>query len=259
MFTLILSGIFAHPTIFKDAFKLRLDRNAHLAWTDMHNRLSVWGLSYHLVLTFTGAFLGVAGITVSALAFVAFDDDVEKAVSAINGPQAIEGAPPMDSSPNYAAMLRNSDQPDRRFALMVASNPKDSGQTTSIVYAEEGILSMRSSDIYRNSGEFLEKFGGKGSEAGARVFGAIQPLHYGTFGSYPIKLFYFVLAPGLTYMPSTGMMIWFKRKMQQGQPKPKTEAAWRGMTTGLTLSLSVGAVLATSGLALPIAAICLAV
>ncbi|MEM8826399.1 MAG: PepSY-associated TM helix domain-containing protein, partial [Pseudomonadota bacterium] len=52
MFTLILSGILAHPTIVRDAFKLRLDRNARLAWTDVHNRLSVWGLPFHLVLTF---------------------------------------------------------------------------------------------------------------------------------------------------------------------------------------------------------------
>ncbi|AWW74050.1 peptidase [Erythrobacter sp. KY5] len=258
MFTLILSGIFAHPTIFKDAFKMRLDRNARLAWTDMHNRLSVWGLPYHLVLTFTGAFLGVAGITVSALAFVAFEGDTEKAISAINGPQAIEGAPPMESSPDYASMLRRSEQPGRSFALLVANNPKDSGQTTSIVYGENGILSMRSSDIYRNNGEFLEKFGGRGSEVGARIFGAVQPLHYGTFGGYPIKLLYFVLALALTYITSTGMMIWFKRKMQQGQPKLKTEAAWRGMTTGLTLSLAAGAVMATSGMTLPMAPICLA-
>ncbi|MEM7689905.1 MAG: PepSY-associated TM helix domain-containing protein [Pseudomonadota bacterium] len=258
MFTLILSGIFAHPTIFKDAFKLRLDRNARLAWTDLHNRLSVWGLPFHLVLTFTGAFLGVAGITVSALAFVAFEGDTEKAVSVINGPQPILDAPAMTASPDYATMLRQSDQADRTIAIIVANNPKDSGQTTSIAYAEEGVLSTRSSDIYRNSGEFLEKFGGKGSEVGARLFGAVQPLHYGTFGGYPIKLLYFVLALGLTYITSTGMMIWFKRKMQQGQPKPKTEAAWRGMTTGLTVALSVGAVLANSGWAVPISAICLA-
>ncbi|MEO0463147.1 MAG: PepSY-associated TM helix domain-containing protein [Pseudomonadota bacterium] len=259
MFTLILSGIFAHPTIFKDAFKLRLDRNARLAWTDLHNRLSVWGLPFHLVLSFTGAFLGVAGITVSALAFVAYGGDTEKAISVINGPQPILEAPPMTASPDYAAMLRQSDKEGRTIAILVANNPKDSGQTTSIAYAEEGVLSMRSSDIYRNSGEFLEKFGGKGSEVGARLFGAIQPLHYGTFGGYPIKLLYFVLAIGLTYITSTGMMIWFKRKMQQGQPKPKSEAAWRGMTTGLTFALSVGAVLATSGIVLPIATVCLLV
>lgn len=257
MFTLILSGIFAHPTIFKDAFKMRLNRNARLAWTDMHNRLSVWGLPYHLVLTFTGAFLGVAGITVSALAFVAFEGDTEKAISVINGPQAIEGAPPMEVSPDYASMIRRSERSDRRFALIVASDPKDSGQTTSVLFSEEGILSMRSADIYRNDGEFLEKFGGSGSEVGARIFGAIQPLHYGTFGGYPIKLLYFVLALGLTYITSTGMMIWFKRKSQQGETKVKTEAAWRGMTTGLTFALAAGSLIATSGMALPIPAMCL--
>lgn len=258
MFTLILSGIFAHPTIFKDAFKLRLDRNARLAWTDMHNRLSVWGLPYHLVLTFTGAFLGVAGITVSALAFVAYEGDTEKAIAVINGPQAIAGAPPMQGPPDYARMLRAADKPGRSFAQLVAIDPEDSGQTTSVFYSEKGILSARAADIYRNNGEFLEKFGGEGSEVGARIFGAVQPLHYGTFGGYPIKLLYFVLALGLTYITSTGMMIWFKRKMQQGEPKVKTEAAWRGMTTGLTFALSVGAVLAVSGLAFPIPAVCLA-
>ncbi|MEE4209914.1 MAG: PepSY-associated TM helix domain-containing protein [Parvularcula sp.] len=259
MFTLILSGILAHPTIVKDAFKLRLDRNARLAWTDLHNRLSVWGLPYHLVLTFTGAFLGVAGITVSALAFAAYGGDTEKAIAVINGPQPILSAPPLEEVPDYEAMIRNSQASDRSFAVLVANNPRDSGQTTAILYDEEGILSMRSSDIYRNTGEFLEKFGGKGSEAGARIFGAVQPLHYGTFGGYPIKLLYFVLALALTYITSTGMMIWFKRKMQQGQPKPKSEAAWRGMTTGLTLALSVGAVAAASGLALPIPAVGFAV
>ena len=259
MFTLILSGIFAHPTIVKDAFKLRLDRNARLAWTDMHNRLSVWGLPFHLVLTFTGAFLGVAGITVSALAFVAYGGDTEKAVSVINGPQAIADAPAMEASPDYAAMIRNSDKKGRSFALIVANNPKDSGQTTSIIYQEDGILSTRASDIYRNDGEFLQKFGGKGSEVGSRIFGAVQPLHYGTFGGYSIKLVYFALALGLTYITSTGMMIWFKRKTQQGEAKPKTEAAWRGMTAGLTFALSLGAALAISGLPVPISATCLAV
>jgi len=211
------------------------------------------------VLTFTGAFLGVAGITVSALAFVAYDGDTEKAISVINGPQAIAGAPSMQDPPDYVEMLREADKPGRSFALLIANNPEDSGQTTSVLYSEDGILSARSADIFRNDGEFLEKFGGKGGEVGARIFGAVQPLHYGTFGGYPIKLLYFVLALGLTYITSTGMMIWFKRKMQQGQPKAKTEAAWRGMTTGLTLALSAGAVIAVSGLAVPIPAVCLAV
>ncbi|SIO10304.1 Uncharacterized iron-regulated membrane protein [Parasphingorhabdus marina DSM 22363] len=252
MFTLILSGIFAHPTIFRDAFKLRLKRNARIAWTDVHNRLSVWGLPFHLVITFTGAFLGVAGITVAALAMLVYEGDQEAAIQVIQGPQAIEGAPPMRSSPDYRSMLENSQGEGRTFSLLIANNPKDSGNTTTVAYYEEGILSMRTSDIYRNSGAFLEKFGGSGSPAGARAFGMVQPLHYGTFGGYPIKILYFVLSLALTYITSTGMMIWFKRKKQQGQPKPKSEAAWRGMTTGLSLGLAGTALLVAANIAVPL-------
>jgi len=255
MFTLILSGIFAHPTIFKDAFKLRLKRNARMAWTDMHNRLSVWGLPFHLVITFTGAFLGVAGITVVALAMLAYEGDQEAAIQVIQGPQPVLDAPLMAASPDYESMLTRSEAADRRFSLLVASNPKSSGHTTSVAYYEEGILSMRTSDIYRNSGEFLEKFGGSGSPAGARVFGMVQPLHYGTFGGYPIKLLYFVLSLALTYITSTGMMIWFKRKKQQGQPKPKTEALWRGMTTGLSAALVATALVTVMRLDTPLTAV----
>lgn len=252
MFTLILSGIFAHPTIFRDAFKLRLKRNTRIAWTDVHNRLSVWGLPFHLIITFTGAFLGVAGITVAALAMLVYEGDQEAAIQVIQGPQAIEGAPPLSAPPDYKSMLERSRADGRTFSLLVANNPKDSGNTTTVAYYEEGILSMRTSDIYRNTGEWLAKFGGSGSPAGARAFGMVQPLHYGTFGGYPIKILYFVLSLALTYITSTGMMIWFKRKQQQGQPKPKSEAAWRGMTTGLSLGLAGTALLVAANISAPL-------
>ncbi|GAA0487862.1 PepSY-associated TM helix domain-containing protein [Parasphingorhabdus litoris] len=252
MFTLILSGIFAHPTIFKDAFKMRMKRNARIAWTDVHNRLSVWGLPFHLIITFTGAFLGVAGITVAALAMVAFEGDQEAAIQVIQGPQAIENAPPMTTSPDYEKMLVRSQGEGRTFSLLVAGNPKSSGETTTIAFYEDGILSARTSEIYRNDGAFLEKLGGSGSPAGARAFGMVQPLHYGTFGGYPIKIFYFVLSLALTYITSTGMMIWFKRKMQQGQPKPNSEAAWRGMTTGLSLGLAGTALFVAANITVPL-------
>jgi len=258
MFTLILSGILAHPSIVKDAFKLRLMRNARMAWTDVHNRLSVWGLPFHLVITFTGAFLGVAGITVAALAILVYQGDREAAIQVLQGPQPIEAAPPMRSSPDYLSMLERSAAEDRRFSLLVAGNPKNGGQTTTIAYQEEGILAAAASDVYRNSGEFLEKVGGRGSPPGARAFGMVQPLHYGTFGGYPIKFMYFVLSLALTHITSTGMMIWFKRKRQQGQGKPRTEAAWRGMTTGLSAGLAVAALLTAAGLTLPVTPVFLA-
>lgn len=86
MFSLVMSGILAHPSIIKDAFKLRLSRRPRMAWTDVHNRLSVWGLPFHLVLTFTGGFLGLAGLTILVLAYTAYNGDTEKAIASISAP-----------------------------------------------------------------------------------------------------------------------------------------------------------------------------
>ena len=38
---LIISGLFAHPRIFKDAFKLRLSSGTRLEQVDINNQLSV--------------------------------------------------------------------------------------------------------------------------------------------------------------------------------------------------------------------------
>ena len=43
---LAISGLLAHPNLFKDAFKLRWGGNKHLEQTDLHNRLSVWSLPF---------------------------------------------------------------------------------------------------------------------------------------------------------------------------------------------------------------------
>jgi uncharacterized iron-regulated membrane protein len=44
MLALALSGVIAHPRIFRDAFRLRARDSNGLALADWHNRLSVWTL-----------------------------------------------------------------------------------------------------------------------------------------------------------------------------------------------------------------------
>jgi len=90
---LIISGIVAHPRIFKDAFSLRLGGTRRLEQADIHNRLSVWGLPFHLMMGITGAFFGLVGplIFVSAAAFYASDrhaliDDIYGADPVLDAP-----------------------------------------------------------------------------------------------------------------------------------------------------------------------------
>lgn len=56
----LFSGILAHPRIFRDAFHLRLGGSKRLQEADVHNRISVWALPFHFIVSLTGAFLGLS-------------------------------------------------------------------------------------------------------------------------------------------------------------------------------------------------------
>ncbi|MEM8827197.1 MAG: PepSY-associated TM helix domain-containing protein, partial [Pseudomonadota bacterium] len=172
--------------------------------------------------------------------------DQEAALIAIAGPQPVDG-PAMTAPPPYADMIAASAREGRTPTILVAGDPRNAGNVTSVNYTEAGLLSSRAGDVYRNDGTFLAKVGGQGSTAGERAFGMVSPLHYGTFGGYPIKFAYGALALALTYVTSTGMMIWFRRRAQQARPVPRWEAAWRGMTTGLSFALTVATIVTASG------------
>jgi len=246
MVTLILSGILAHPSIFKDAFKLRLGQSDRIAWTDLHNRLSVWGLPFHLVVTFTGAFLGLAGLIILVMAMIVYDGDQERAVEAVLGPQPIAGEV-LTAPPPYADMLARAARYGRPLRL-VSEQPWSTGGVSFVDVQPPDMISSGIRVSFRNTGEHLRTIGGPGDQPGVRVLAALGPLHYGTFGGYGIKAAYFLLALALTHITTSGMVIWFRRRAQQGAPVPTMEAAWRGMTAGLGLGLSVMTMAAAIGL-----------
>ena len=257
MFSLILSGILAHPTIVRDAFKLRVDRNRRIAWTDMHNRLSVWGLPFHIVLTFTGGFLGLAGLIVGAVAMIAYEGDQERALASIQGLQPVEGRM-MEGFPPIASMVTEARKRSQPIELIITNGYDNAGGVTQVSLLDETTLDARSALMFRNTGEYVETYGGEYAPGGIRALAMVQPLHYGTYGGYPIKFIYFVLALALTWVTSSGMKIWFARREQQGRPVPRLRASWHGMTAGLTTGLSAATLVSTVGNGEAALTICLA-
>src|SRR5690606_5104004 len=65
---LIISGFLAHPSIVKDAFKLRTGASGRMGQVDLHNRLSVWGAPFHLMIAVTGAYDGLILLMVGLFA-----------------------------------------------------------------------------------------------------------------------------------------------------------------------------------------------
>ena len=86
LFSSLISGLLSHPRIFKDAFALRWGGSRRLQEADLHNRLGVWGLPFHVVVSVTGALLGLSSLIVGVLALAAYDGDRAKAVSVLFGP-----------------------------------------------------------------------------------------------------------------------------------------------------------------------------
>ncbi len=98
----LISGILAHPRIFRDAFHLRLGGSRRLQEADLHNRLGVWALPFHVIISLTGAFLGLTTIIVGVLGMAMFNGDVNK-VYALFIP-----APPVDDprpAPQFQPLL----------------------------------------------------------------------------------------------------------------------------------------------------------
>ena len=57
MLIAIISGVITHKKIFSDFFTFRPGKGGQRAWMDGHNALSVLGLPFHLMITFTGLVL----------------------------------------------------------------------------------------------------------------------------------------------------------------------------------------------------------
>ncbi|HYG41832.1 MAG TPA: PepSY-associated TM helix domain-containing protein, partial [Bordetella sp.] len=57
MLVAIISGVITHKKIFTDFFTFRPGKGGQRAWMDGHNALSVLGLPFHLMITFSGLVL----------------------------------------------------------------------------------------------------------------------------------------------------------------------------------------------------------
>ena len=73
MLVAIISGIITHKKIFTDFFTFRPKKGGQRAWMDGHNALSVLGLPFHLMITFSGLVLFM-GMLMPAGILAVYDD-----------------------------------------------------------------------------------------------------------------------------------------------------------------------------------------
>lgn len=243
--SLIISGVLAHPRIFKDAFMLRWGGSKHLQEADIHNRLSVWGLPFHLVIAFTGAALGLGAIIVTLLTHAAHGEHAPRAFEALYGPGPGEDrrpAPLPDMPPIFARILDK--HPDAAIETVIVQQMATRGQLVHVTARRPTQLNESERHFFDGDGKWLRTAGYDDGPAGLQWTGAMTALHYGSFGGWPLKFAYLILGAALTFITVTGVTIWLARWGTKGRPRPGWQRIWIAAVWSQPAALGISALIA---------------
>ncbi|MEM8767076.1 MAG: PepSY-associated TM helix domain-containing protein [Pseudomonadota bacterium] len=248
MMVLILTGILVHRKILREMFTVRWTRSVHLKWKDAHNALGIWTLPFSTMIAFTGAFLGVVVIVLPVVAFTAFKGDQEAAIEIIIGetstPSGVE-APMQPALPAIRAMRSEGLNPER---LGVHHWGNDNAEYHVYATTEDALVTY--AEVQVNAVTGARKTLDLTSDAypdtvSGRVLAALTPLHYGTYGGLPLKILYYALGLGLSFMVALGMLVWVERRLN-GPIGNRSDAYYRtisrlngGIMTGLGLAYAM--------------------
>lgn len=240
----LISGIFAHPRVLKDAFHFRRGGSRRLQEADMHNRFGVWGLPFHVVVSLTGALLGLTTIIVGVLALVVFQGDVSKAYALFLPKEPVRNAAPAPL-PDLARALDET----RRLApgsvpqFVMMEHPGERGAGVLVYAMSPRNLGARDTFIFDREGKVIDARPAARSSVGEAIIGSLGMLHFGWFAGLPVKIAYLLLGFALCAVTSSGVTIWLARRRDKGRPAPGWERIWAVVVWGQAVLLAAGALL----------------
>ena len=235
---LAISGIVAHPRIFRDAFRLRARRGDDVATLDWHNRLAIWTLPFALAIALTGAMIGLFYISGYGLATAAYGGDSDAALAPVFGGEPEGDASPtpvVDAVPALAFMQREF--PEVRPYYVILHDPGTAGQHIQIVGEHPRRLIFGEYYAFSGKGEFRGTAGMADGTVGQQIAASSYNLHFGNFGGLPVKIAYILFGLAMTVVVATGTFIWLDKRERRGKPSIYLRASWWGLVAGVPAGL----------------------
>ncbi|WP_165185909.1 PepSY-associated TM helix domain-containing protein [Caulobacter soli] len=240
---LIVSGFLAHPKIFRDAFAFRWAGAKRLSQADLHNRLSVWGAPFHLVVAWTGAYIGLASVLLFAVAGVTTKGDIAKVTAPIYGVVPKADPTPAPFPDLVKALAWFDGKPQFEPTLISLTGLGTKGQLVEVNALMPKRLIYAERFTFDAQGRMTGKLGLSDDGLGKQVFASSYPLHFGSFGGLPVKIAYGLLGVALCVVTSSGVTIWLTRRRDRGRPAVRLEKAWAAVVWGSTTTLALSAAL----------------
>lgn len=241
----LVSGVLAHPRVFRDAFHLRLGGSRRLQEADLHNRLGVWAMPFHLMIALTGALLGLSTIIVGVLALLVYRGDTDRVYDMFIDPPPPANAAPMRLPP-LAPLLAEAARraPGATPVQLVVSHPGRADARVTVSSARPALIVAQDSTVFDAAGRVVKDEHPAGSVFGTRLLGGIGQLHFGWFGGVAVRLLYGLLGAALCWVTATGVTIWLARRRDKGRPVPQWERLWAAVAWGQPLALALVGLLA---------------
>ncbi|KTE17520.1 hypothetical protein ATE71_02960 [Sphingopyxis sp. H115] len=248
----LVSGILAHPRIFRDAFHLRLGGSKRLQEADLHNRLGVWALPFHIIISLTGAFLGLTTIIVGVLGMAMFNGDANKVYALFFPPPPVDDprpAPVLDLKPMFAKLPQDGG----RITYIFTEHPTEQGGAALFNVKQPDRMAGTDSYAFRRDASLYNVQKAADNNLGEDLLGGMGQLHFGWFGGGIVKIIYFALGLGLTYLAASGVNIWLARRRDRGRPAPRWERAWAATVWGQPAGFAAATVAAIATASAPAA------
>lgn len=238
MIALAVSGVLAHPKIFRDAFRLRTRHSGGVAISDWHNRLSVWTLPFNLAVSLTGAAIGLASVTTTVVAQRYYGGDLLAVYATIFGAEA-KPDPAKAPLPNVTAALRYMQKtyPQVEVTYAIIHDPGTVGQHVQIVGGHRRRLIFGEYYTFDARGRFGGTAGLSDGALGQQAAASNYNLHFGNFGGLPVKIAYCLFGLALTVVSATGVYIWLGKRRRRGVHEPRLLGAWHGVIWGAPAAL----------------------
>lgn len=238
MLALSLTGVLAHPRIFRDAFRLRARDAGGVGLADWHNRLGVWTLPFAVAVSLTGAVIALGTLNVQGLAQAFYGGDEEAAYAPIFGEEGKPNPAPAPA-PDVAQALRTfaARFPEAEPTYIIVQEPQTAGQEVQIIAAHPRRLIYGETYQFDSKGAFTGSVGMADGAAGKQVSASIYNLHFGNFGGLAVKIAYAVFGAALCGVIAVGVFIWIGKRERRGYRHPRLKSGWHAVVWGTPFAL----------------------
>lgn len=222
MLVAIISGVITHKKIFTDFFTFRWGKGQR-SWLDAHNALSVFGLPFHFMITYTGL------VTLMALYMpwgeqTAFKTQAERQQLTAELNAFIQPGRPSGQPAPLASVEEMVRQAQDRWGRdnvgrVTATHSGDVAARVAVARGEAGRVSMSPQymEFEGTTGKLVAIHEGVGAAAETR--GVLYALHLGRFSDTPTRWMYFLVSFMGTAMVGTGLVMWtVKRRQKLAEP-----------------------------------------